>query len=130
MSQYDLDVIIQKIQDKSPFEHKENKRSRPRTLKIVIAKLYYSQNYINEPQATRKKVTQLLLFHGQFGKEEIDEIFEQAVRRRTTDYSEEFLKLHPELTKGEASEGRVAADNKVMEEEKPEEIRYLFPHYA
>ena len=130
MSQYDLDVIIQKIQDKSPFEHKENKRSRPRTLKIVIAKLYYSQNYINEPQATRKKVTQLLLFHGQFGKEEIDEIFEQAVRRRTTDYSEEFLKLHPELAKGEASEGRDTADNEGMEEEKPEEIRYLFPHYA
>jgi len=130
MSQYDLDVIIQKIQDKSPFEHKEHKRSRPRTLKIIISRLYYSMSYTKEPQATREKVTQLLLFHGQFGKEEIDEIFDQAVRRRTDDYSEEFLKLHPELVKAEASEGRGADDNKGMEEKKPEEISYLFPRYA
>lgn len=130
MSQYDLDVIIKKIQDKSPFEHKENKRSRPRTLKIIISRLYYSQSYTKEPQATREKVTQLLLDHGQFSKEEIDKIFEHASRRQTTDYSEEFLKLHPELAKAKASEGRGAADNKGIEEENPEEITYLFPRYA
>lgn len=129
MSQYDLDVIIQKIQDKSPFEHKDNVRSRPRTLKIIISRLYYSLSYTKEPQATREKVTKLLLYHGQFGKEEIDEIFEHASRRRTTDYSEEFLKQHPELVETEASEGK-GAPGEEGTGEKPEEIKYLFPRYA
>ncbi|AKB26606.1 hypothetical protein MSMTP_3137 [Methanosarcina sp. MTP4] len=130
MTQYDLDVIIQKIQDKSPFEHKDNKKSRPRTLKIIISRLYYSQSYTKEPQATREKVTQLLLDHGQFSKEEIDEIFKQGSRRQTTDYSEEFLNQHPELVKPEGSKDKGAPDNKGIEEEKPEEIKYLFPRYA
>ncbi len=130
MSQYDLDVIIQKIQDKSPFEHKDNIKSRARTLKIVISRLYYSLKYTKEPQETREKVTQLLLHHGQFSKEEIDKLFEHVSRRQTTDYSEEFLKQHPELTKAEGSEGKEAPDNKGIGEEKPEEIKYIFPRYT
>ncbi len=130
MSQYELDVIIQKIQDKSPFEHKDNIKSRTRTLKIIISRLYYSMNYTKEPQATREKVTKLLLYHGQFSKEEMDKLFDHVSRRQTTDYSEEFLKQHPELVKPEGSKGKGAPDNKGIQEEKTEEIKYIFPHYT
>ena len=129
MSQYDLDVIIQKIQDKSPFEHKDNVRSRPRTLKIIISRLYYSLSYTKKPQATREKVTKLLLYHGQFSKEEIDKIFDHAARLRTTDYSDEFLKQHPELAETKVSEVKGTPGNEETGEN-PEEIKYLFPRYA
>lgn len=126
MSQYDLDVIVQKIQDKSSFEFKDNKRSRPRTLKIVLVRLYDSLDYENKPQACREKVTQLLLFHGQFSKEEINQIFEDAVRR-TTSYSKEFLEQYPELTQLSESSIEKMKNNG---EEVPEEITYRFPSYV
>lgn len=127
--------MIQKIQEKSPFEFKDNKRSRPRTLRVIISKLYYSLNFQNEPKATREKVTQLLLYHGQFSKDEIDETF-QFASRRTTDYSKEFLELHPELiaaskspeTKNEIQ--KEEAETKKEEREILEEIKYVFPRYA
>ena len=127
MSQYDLDVIVQKIQDRSPFELKDNNRSRQRVLKIIISKLYRSLDYKNEPRACREKVTQLLLFQGQFGKEEIDEIFKKAVQR-STEYSKEFLEQYPELAR-ELSEGRTG-EKKSGEKEVPEEIIYRFQNYA
>lgn len=89
MSQYDLNEIIKKIKDKSPFELKSNKRSRTWSLRVIISKLYYSLDFKNEPQATRQKVTQLLLYHGQFNREEIDEMF-QLSAKETTEYSMEF----------------------------------------
>ena len=128
--------MIQKIQEKSPFEFKDNKRSRPRTLKVIISKLYYSLNFQNEPKATREKVTQLLLYHGQFSKDEIDETF-QFASRRTTDYSKEFLELHPELR--EAASKSPETENKIQKEEVEtkkeereilEEIKYVFPRYT
>lgn len=125
MTQYDLDVIVQKIQDKSPFEYKDNKRGKERTLKIVIVRLYESLDYENKPRACREKVTQLLLFHGQFSKEEINTIFEDAVRR-TTSYSKEFLEQYPELT--QLSESSIEKMKK-NGEEILEEITYRFPSY-
>ncbi len=130
MSQYDPNIIIQKIKDKSPFEVKDNDRSRPRVLRIITSKLYYSLDYENEPRATREKVTGLLLYHGQFGKEEIDEIF-QSSAKETTAYSREFLKQHPEIARAEALKSKEFPDEE--EEgagEKIREIKYIFPHYA
>ena len=130
MSQYDLIEIIQKIQNKIPFELKDNERSRPSSLRVIISKLYYSLDYEKEPQTTREKVTQLLLFHGQFSKEEIDEIFRLSAKE-TTDYSMEFLKLHPEVAKAEALKSKEFPDE--IEGEKGErlkEIKYIFPHYS
>jgi hypothetical protein len=129
MTQYDLDEMIQKIQNKSPFELKDSERSRPASLRVIISKLYYALDYEKEPQATRQKVTQLLLYHGQFSKEEIDEIF-QSSAKETTAYSLEFLKQHPEVAKAEALKSKEFPDELEGEGgERPKETKYIFPHY-
>jgi hypothetical protein len=126
MSQFELNEIIQKIKDKSPFELKDNEKSRPWSLRVIISKLYYSLDYKKEPQATRQKVTQLLLYHGQFNKEEIDGVFESSAKE-TTQYSMEFLKQHPEIAEAEALKSKEFPDE--GEGEKPKEKKYIFPHY-
>ncbi len=129
-SQYDLNEIIQKIKTKSPFEFKDNEKTRPRSLRVIISKLYYSLDYENEPRATREKVTQVLLYHGQFSREEIDEIF-QSSAKETTAYSIEFLKQNPEIAKAEALKSKEFPDETEGEEgEKVKEIKYIFPHYG
>ena len=129
MTQYDLDEMIKKIQEKSPFELKDSDRSRPASLRVIISKLYYALDFEKEPQASRKKVTDLLLYHGQFSKEEIDEIF-QSSAKETTAYSLEFLKQHPEVAKAEALKSKEFPDESEGEVgEKPKEIKYIFPHY-
>ncbi|AAM03588.1 TPA: hypothetical protein HA338_14145 [Methanosarcina acetivorans] len=129
ISQYDLSEIIEKIKEKSPFEYKDSHRGKARALRIIASKLYYSLNYENEPQATREKVTQLLLYHGQFSREEIDETFKTSARK-TTDYSIEFLKQHPELAKAEALKSKEFRDEEGEEAEKLLETKYIFPHYT
>lgn len=127
MSQYDLNEIIQKIKDKSPFEIKDKKRSRIWSLRVIVSKLYYSLDYENEPQTTREKVTQLLLYHGQFSKEEIDNTFQSAAKE-TTEYSIEFLKQHPKVAQDEALKSKELPDEDG--EEKIKEIKYILPRYA
>jgi hypothetical protein len=127
-SQYDINEIIQKIKNKSPFELKDNERSRPSSLRAIISKLYYSLDYEKEPQACRQQVTQLLLYHGQFSREEIDEIFRLSAKE-TTAYSIEFLKQHPEIAKAEALKSKEFPDEG-EEGEIPKEIKYIFPHYG
>jgi hypothetical protein len=136
ISQYDLNEIIQKIKEKSPFDFKEEHRGKTRAIRVVVSKLYYSLDYKNEPQATREKVTQLLLYHGQFSRDEIDETF-RASSRETTDYSIEFLKQHPEIAKVEALKSKEFRDeeNEELETatkgmEKTTETKYIFPHYT
>lgn len=128
-SQYDLNEIIEKIKNKSPFELKDNERSRTWTLRVIISKLYYSLDYENEPQATRQKVTELLLYHGQFSRKEIDEMFQLSVKE-TTQYSMEFLKQHPEISQDEILKSKEFPDEIEEEEgERLKEIKYIFPHY-
>ncbi|MHC1756069.1 MAG: hypothetical protein AB9861_11685 [Methanosarcina sp.] len=134
MSQYDLNEIIQKIKEKSSFDFKESHRGKKRALRVIVSKLYYSLDYEQEPQATREKITQLLLYHGQFSREEIDETF-KASSRETTDYSIEFLKQHPELARAEALKSKEFRDEEGEkgegeEGEKPIEVKYIFPHYT
>ena len=129
MSQYELSEIIQKIKAKSPFDFKESHRGKQRALRMIVSKLYYSLEYENEPQATREKITQLLLYHGQFSKEEIDETFKSS-SRETTEYSIEFLKQHPELARTEALKSKEFPDEEDEEVERPIEIKYIFPHYT
>ena len=128
-SQYDINEILQRIKNKSPFELRNNKRSRLWSLRVIISKLYYSLDYNKEPQASREKVTQLLLYHGQFSLQEIEEIF-QSSAKETTSYSIEFLKQHPEVAKAEALKSKEFPDETECEGvEKPIEIKYIFPHY-
>jgi hypothetical protein len=128
-SQYDLNEIIEKIKNKIPFELKDNERSRTWTLRVIISKLYYSLDYENEPQATRQKVTELLLYHGQFSRKEIDEMFQLSVKE-TTQYSMEFLKQHPEISQAEVLKSKEFPDEIEEEEgERLKEIKYIFPHY-
>ncbi|MDI9394288.1 MAG: hypothetical protein QM426_02230 [Euryarchaeota archaeon] len=130
ISQYDLNGIIQNIKQKSPFELKDNKRSRTRSLRVIVSKLYYSLDFENEPQETRNKVTQLLLYHGQFSKEEIDKIFQDSAME-TTAYSLEFLKKHPEIAIAEAGKSKEFPDENEGEEgEKLTEIKYMLPRFA
>lgn len=99
-------------------------------MRVIISKLYYSLDYENEPQATKEKVTQILLYHGQFSKEEIDNIF-QSSAKETTVYSIEFLKRHPEIAKAEALKSKEFPDEAEEEEgERIKEIKYIFPHYS
>jgi hypothetical protein len=121
--------MIQKIKQKSPFELKDNERSRSWSLRVIISKLFYSLDYENEPQETRNKVTQLLLYHGQFSREEIDEIF-QSSAKETTNYSREFLKQHPEVAMAEAKRNKEFPEEDEGQEERPKEIKYIFPHYG
>jgi hypothetical protein len=126
-SQYELNEMIEKIKNKSPFELKDKKRSRIWSLRVIVSKLYYSLDFENEPQTTRQKVTQLLLYHGQFSKEEIDKTF-QASANETTDYSIEFLKHHPEVAQAEARESKEFRGE--GEEERIKEIKYNLPRYG
>jgi len=129
-SQYDLNEIIEKIKNKIPFEFKDNEKSKPRSLRVIISKLFYSLDYENEPQNTREKVTQLLLYHGQFSREEINEIF-QSSAKETTAYSIEFLKQHPEIARAEAIKSKEFPDETEGEVgEKVKEIKYIFPRYG
>ncbi len=129
MTQYDLDELIQKIKNQSPFDLKDSERSRPTSLRVIISKLYYSLDYEKEPQATRQKVTQLLLYHGQFSREEIEEVFRSSAKE-TTAYSMEFLKQHPEIAKAEALKSKEFPDEAEGKEgEKLKEVKYIFPHY-
>ncbi|HWQ47345.1 MAG TPA: hypothetical protein VN414_00085 [Methanosarcina sp.] len=129
MSQYDLNEIIEKIKERNPFELKDNERSRNWSLRVIISKLYYSLDYENGPQATRQKVTQLLLYHGQFSKEEIDETF-QTSSKETTEYSIEFLRQHPEVAQAEALKSKEFPEEVEGEEERIKEIKYIFPRYC
>jgi hypothetical protein len=124
-SQYELTEIIEKIKNKVPFELKNKKRSRIWSLRVIVSKLYYSLDYENEPQATRQKVTQLLLYHGQFSKEEIDNTF-QAAASETTDYSIEFMKQHPEVAQAETLKSKEFPE----EEDRVKETKYNLPHYG
>jgi hypothetical protein len=128
-SQYDLNEIIEKIRNKIPFELKDNERSRTWSLRVIVSKLYYSLDYENEPQATRQKVTQLLLYHGQFSKDEIDKTFESSAKE-TAEYSIEFLKQHPEVAQAEALRSKEFPDEGGEKEERIKEIKYIFPHYG
>lgn len=129
MSQYDLNEIIEKIKERNPFELKDNERSRNWSLRVIISKLYYSLDYDKGPQATRQKVTQLLLYHGQFSKEEIDETF-QTSSKETTEYSIEFLRQHPEVAQAEALKSKEFPEEVEGEEERIKEIKYIFPRYC
>ncbi|PAV14462.1 hypothetical protein ASJ81_13675 [Methanosarcina spelaei] len=125
-SQYELNEIIEKIKNKIPFELKDKKRSRIWSLRVIVSKLYYSLDYENEPQATRQKVTQLLLYHGQFSKEEIDKTF-KASESETTDYSIEFLKEHPEIAQAEALKSKEFPEEGG---ERIKETKYNLPRYG
>jgi hypothetical protein len=128
MSQFELNEIIQKIKDKRPFELKDNEKSRPWSIRVIISKLYYSLDYKKEPQATRQRVTQLLLYHGQFSEDEINEVFESSAKG-STDYSMEFLKQHPEVAQAEALKNKEFPDEG-EHGEKLKEVKYIFPHYG
>lgn len=81
-------------------------------------------NCIDTPQSCRKKISQVLLEHGQFGREEIDEIFNQH-SHESANYTNEFVSNHPEIDffdllfkkYSELNEG----NKRIVE------IRYIFP---
>ena len=92
--------IKKRIGDKKAFDIKKFRdaieESRKETLEFIISTLYHSNNCMDTPQFCRKNITKTLLEHGQFKKEEIDEIFNEN-SYKSTSYSNEFVKDHPEI---------------------------------
>lgn len=70
--------------------------SRKETIKFIVSTLYHSNDCRDTPQSCRKNITESLAEHKQFTKEEIDEIFDDN-SYKSTDYSNEFVKNHPEI---------------------------------
>ncbi len=91
--------IKRRLKQKIPFEIKDFRddpeASRKETLEFIIATLYHSENCLERPHSCRKKITKLLLEHGQFKEEEINEIFDKH-SYKSTNYSLEFMENHPE----------------------------------
>lgn len=92
--------IIKRIKEKRHFDIKEFRdtiqESRKETLEFIIVSLYNSKNCIEKPQSCRDKITQSLLEHGQFSREEVDEVFNKY-SHESTNYTQEFIKNHPEV---------------------------------
>ncbi|QLC49029.1 ATP-binding protein [Methanolobus zinderi] len=68
-------------------------QSRGEILEFIVKSLYDLKDNYNYPDFSRHTVTQELVDHGQFKKEEIDVVFEKY-SYDTDDYSEEFMSLN------------------------------------
>ena len=92
--------IKKRIRDGEKFSIKRFcdtiEESRKETLKFIVSTLYHSNDCRDTPQSCRKNITESLAEHKQFTKEEIDEIFDDN-SYKSTDYSNEFVKNHPEI---------------------------------
>lgn len=107
--------VLNKIKFRIKDFRKDKKESRQEVLEFIIETLYRADGYNEAPQAGRKKITKLLLEHGQFKKNEIDEVFNQY-SHESTDYTIEFIKNHSETDL-----------MKFLREGGPVEIHYNFP---
>lgn len=117
--------IKKKIRDSIEFEISENNKQQ--ALELIIKMLFYPEGY-DKPQATRKKITQQLIQHGQFGKEEINEVFNKNSVKKCCDFSPEFcLQYSDEELSRSLLRDEVGALN--LKEEPLRETQYQFPIY-
>jgi hypothetical protein len=113
--------INKKINDKKKFRIKDfrndKKKSREEALEFIIGRLYDANDCMETPQSCRKNITKLLLNHGQFRKNEIDEIFNRY-SHESTNYTIEFIRNHPKIDFMKLN----IADNSLVKE-----VKYNFP---
>lgn len=92
--------ILKYVRELNPFAIKDdlgdNQDNRKKLLESIISTLYYSSDFAKAPNSSREKITESLLNHGQFNKDEIDEIFEDY-SIHSADYSNEFFENHPDI---------------------------------
>lgn len=124
-------LILRKVQEKTPFEivniRDDEHKSRKLLLELIIRTLYHLKEYRKAPNSSREKVTNSLLDHGQFTKEEIDSIFEEY-SHETPHYSEEFYDEHPEIDHKQVSEAMISClGSSSKEYPLPLEKEYHFP---
>lgn len=118
-----LQYIKLNVEEKKPFLIKE---SREETLEFIIRTLYRSKDYDNFPNLSRYEVTQDLVNHNQFKKEEIDIIFEEY-SYNTVDYSHEFLEVNG-IDIRELGNARIdILGDPFAEWPFPKETKYSFP---
>ncbi|WP_292374251.1 helix-turn-helix domain-containing protein [Methanosarcina sp. UBA411] len=120
--------ILKKIKDRMPFEinnfETNINESRKGILELIISVYYRSLDYNRAPQLCKDKVTEALLKHGQFNKEEIDVIFAECAIK-SENYSEEFFENNEQLINDSYWKHAVNP----FEYQKPKEIQYKFPWY-
>lgn len=120
--------IKKRLKEKNEFKIKnfrdDKKVSHKETLEFIISTLYHANNCLEGPQSCREKITKLLVEHGQFKEDEINEIFDEN-SYKSTDYSMEFVKNHPKIDFIELA----YAEWGTLEEKPPviEETKYNFP---
>ena len=92
--------ILKHIRESNHFiikdELGDKQDNRKKLLELIISTLYYSSDFAKAPRSTRRKITKSILDHGQFNKDEIDDIFEDY-SIHSTDYSNEFFENHPNI---------------------------------
>ncbi|MCM1987932.1 helix-turn-helix domain-containing protein [Methanococcoides seepicolus] len=124
--------ILRKIQNKSLFEIKmlrsTGQESRKLLLEFIIRTLYRLKDYDEAPNSSRKEVTNILVEHGQFTEEEIDNIFEEY-SNESMYYSNEFFEEHPNIDLKKVIHAEISSLGSPSSEEYPFplEKRYDFP---
>lgn len=94
--------INTKIKRKTRFTIKKldwcstTEESKKEILTFIIGVLYNTSNYYEAPMSSRANVSKVLIEHGQFKKEEIDEIFDQH-SYLSADYTSEFFSNNPTI---------------------------------
>ena len=124
--------ILRKIKHKNPFEIKDfrptEQESKKLLLEFIIRTLYRLNEPDKAPDQSREKVTNSLVEHGQFSKEEIDDIFEEY-SYESQYYSEEFFERHPDIDFEQLIEAEFSGLGSLSPEEYPFplENKYNFP---
>jgi hypothetical protein len=120
--------VKKKIRDSIEFEISEN--SKQQALELIIKMLFYPEGY-DKPQATREKITQQLIHYGQFGKEEINDVFNKNSVKRCCDFSPEFCLQYSdeELARSILSDEEDEEGALNLKEVPLRETQYQFPIY-
>ncbi len=86
--------IRKKLKEKKCFEFKDELRTD--ALRCIISSLYTIE-CTDKPEGSRIQITDLLIEHGQFLKEEIDKIFEECCNETASEFTNEFYEKRPDI---------------------------------
>ncbi|WP_406661394.1 ATP-binding protein [Methanolobus sp. ZRKC3] len=124
--------ILRKLQEKEPFEIKNlrttEEENKKHLLEFIIRTLYRLKEHEKAPNSSRISVTNDLLDHGQFTKEEIDNRFEEC-SHESVYYSDEFFEEHPDIDLEQIIKADIECLGDFSSEEYPLplEKKYSFP---
>jgi hypothetical protein len=126
-------LVRRALRDEQPFAikdvHEDGIGSREVTLTFIIKTLYQIEDNDNYPNNSRKKTTERLMRHGQFQKNEIDQIFDKYAYDSSQFFTEEFYESHDvdEIRELLAYNEAVPPGKEI---ELPSERRYNLPGFS